>query len=493
MGFENDKLNREKYSDFLTEIITNPEKYKRISDSKSLTIAIDSGWGTGKTTFIDMWMDKLSKLKDDNEKNKYVIVKYNAWKNDFVEEPLESIVYNLVKNDSFFDSIEEKDMDNAKKGIIRTVGSLAKATTVLIAKNKVGEDFGEFVDSALNNFKNIKEVVENYKNSKNDITDFYENYEKYLTLIETLRNDIKKLLNGRQLIFIVDELDRCKPLFAIKLLENIKHIFDINEACFVFALDMEQLSHSIKCIYGQGMDANGYLSRFFDYISKMPKPDIQTYIDFLMSEKAPLRSELFNFNGNIDEKNLNVRFIDVFEELAIKMNLSLRDINTVYSNFIIFESLELKEVECCQAYTLYLFLMMLKYKNLSLFNSVLEINNQKSYSVNDVLTPYVGKFLIRKQIELFNNNIKIKNLKIKIFDSNWGTYDVSDILKVDSNSVKIRYGLERYITTYKIDSRFNISNILFCNDIINYDNIKEKTVKSFLQEKLEFFNFENKN
>jgi predicted KAP-like P-loop ATPase len=31
----------------------------------------------------------------------------------------------------------------------------------------------------------------------------------------------------KPLVFIVDELDRCKPEFAIRLIERIKHFFDI--------------------------------------------------------------------------------------------------------------------------------------------------------------------------------------------------------------------------------------------------------------------------
>ena len=62
MTFEEDKLGRKKYAEFLTEIISNPEKYKRKSDSDSFSIAIDSGWGTGKTTFIEMWIDYLKNI-----------------------------------------------------------------------------------------------------------------------------------------------------------------------------------------------------------------------------------------------------------------------------------------------------------------------------------------------------------------------------------------------------------------------------------------------
>ena len=90
--FKNDKLNRKRYADFLTEIVLNPDRYKRLSDSKSMTIAIDSGWGTGKTTFLNMWYNELK------DKSNVKVVTYNAWKNDFTEDAFQSFSYQLLNS-----------------------------------------------------------------------------------------------------------------------------------------------------------------------------------------------------------------------------------------------------------------------------------------------------------------------------------------------------------------------------------------------------------
>lgn len=63
-----------------------------------------------------------------------------------------------------------------------------------------------------------------------------------------------------------------------------------------------------------------------------------------------------------------------------KRSRELRDINTIYSNFVIIEQQELKNVNCMQAYSLYLMLLILKYKYIEIFNKIFITNN---YNIND--------------------------------------------------------------------------------------------------------------
>lgn len=62
---------------------------------------------------------------------------------------------------------------------------------------------------------------------------------------------------------LIDELDRCRPSYAVEMLETIKHIFDIPGVVFILATDTEQLQHAIKVVYGEGFNASAYLRRFF--------------------------------------------------------------------------------------------------------------------------------------------------------------------------------------------------------------------------------------
>lgn len=128
--------------------------------------------------------------------------------------------------------------------------------------------------------------------------------------------DYQKDIN-KKIVFFVDELDRCRPNFAIELLEVIKHLFDIDNFIFIVAIDKEQLSHSIANIYGQNMDTEGYLRRFFDLDYKLPKIDTRQYIKTI--------------SDDIFKDYYNTEFLQFFlEEFINKKNFSLRDIDKTY-------------------------------------------------------------------------------------------------------------------------------------------------------------------
>jgi hypothetical protein len=92
---------------------------------------------------------------------------------------------------------------------------------------------------------------------------------------------------------LVDELDRCRPSYAIEVIENIKHFFDTKKFVFVVATDTGQLQHSIKAIYGNGFDAHSYLSRFFHKTVTLPPPSTEQY---LKSRLTPIIGDDFSFS-----------------------------------------------------------------------------------------------------------------------------------------------------------------------------------------------------
>ena len=85
---------------------------------------------------------------------------------------------------------------------------------------------------------------------------------------------------GKPLIYIVDELDRCRPDFAVKVLERIKHLFDIDHVIFVLGIDREQLGRVIQSAYGN-IDVENYLLRFIDVDFLLPGIDVRKFFDFL--------------------------------------------------------------------------------------------------------------------------------------------------------------------------------------------------------------------
>ena len=87
---------------------------------------------------------------------------------------------------------------------------------------------------------------------------------------------------GRPLIVMIDELDRCRPSYAVELLEVAKHLFSVNNIVFVLAVNRAELIHSIRAVYGGGFDGDGYLRRFFDVDIRLPEPKRVAFIDMLL-------------------------------------------------------------------------------------------------------------------------------------------------------------------------------------------------------------------
>ena len=88
------------------------------------------------------------------------------------------------------------------------------------------------------------------------------------------------------LFILVDELDRCRPTYAIEMLERVKHLFNVDNVVFVLATDTDQLSSAIKAVYGAGFDSPRYLNRFFDQTYEFPEPAVGDFLGQLLRQSA---------------------------------------------------------------------------------------------------------------------------------------------------------------------------------------------------------------
>ena len=134
--------------------------------------------------------------------------------------------------------------------------------------------------------------------------------------------------SGKPLFFIIDELDRCRPTFAIELLERVKHIFDVPNIVFVFGINRDQLTKSLCSVYGE-IDADEYLRRFFDMSFLLPNADPGKFCAFL-AQKHGLDSFFSELNNNQGTKFHSGEFGEMSEILPTvlgRMGLSFRDIN----------------------------------------------------------------------------------------------------------------------------------------------------------------------
>jgi hypothetical protein len=151
--------------------------------------------------------------------------------------------------------------------------------------------------------------------------------------LEFLATEIKKPGgDSTKIVIIIDELDRCRPTYAVQLLERIKHLFDVEGVVFMLGIDRNQLSHSIKALYGSEFDSTGYLKRFIDIDYRLTEPLLGSYCSSLF-ERFEINSllskrQLANNNNKVSDLN-DLKFYLGY--LMSSANMSLRDREQIIS------------------------------------------------------------------------------------------------------------------------------------------------------------------
>ncbi len=234
------------------------------------SIALDGRWGSGKTFFvkqtkiiIDSFNEHISKSdncdeiktiwkyyhNNDAERvlNPQVCVYYDAWENDNDEDPILSIVYEIIK------SVNADYTITNGLDCVKLFAEIADMVTGL----------------------SLKSVIDSIKNGENPLTKL----KSEKNLKEQIDIFLKEAIyeRGNRMIIFIDELDRCKPHYAVKLLERIKHYFSNEKITFVFSINTLELQNTIKQCYGNAFDACKYLDRFFDLRIGLPKPDMKKF------------------------------------------------------------------------------------------------------------------------------------------------------------------------------------------------------------------------
>ncbi len=284
--FKNDALERFENARTLTDLIR--------TITQPFVLSITSPWGTGKTTFILMWEKYL-------KNNAYEYVHFNAWENQSEQDPLISFMAEI--NQDIVKGLGDKGakarafFEQARRvgGVIlrRSIPAIAKlATHGVLDLDKVSEDVLATAVSKLAN-----DEVEQYQSRSKSMAQFKKHLEGFVRELNSLSDPPKPV------VFFIDELDRCKPMYVIDLLERLHHLFNIPGMVVVLALDKDQLSHSVRSIYGQNaMDTDGYLRRFIDLDYRLPIPSAHNYcrylctalgLDDLFQRRNRLRQEFF--------------------------------------------------------------------------------------------------------------------------------------------------------------------------------------------------------
>ncbi len=266
--FEEDLLGLERFAKRLDKFIDTELNFV----DGSLVIALSAKFGFGKTTFLEMWSSSLKKAEEEENKPKPLVISLNAWESDYCGDPLFAIIFALVECIK-----EEKGKEeDATKELIDAVKKFGLFTTVLagqMIKKRSGIDIGEA--------GNIVEKNRANQDNKSQIqTDTFSVYEGRKKAMDSIKREIQNFVDRnkpKKILFFVDELDRCRPDYAISYLETIKHIFDVKRAVFILAADRQQLENSAKKAFGADLDFEEYYRKFIHREVSLPEISDESY------------------------------------------------------------------------------------------------------------------------------------------------------------------------------------------------------------------------
>lgn len=263
--FKNALFNRKAFAGSLTSLLRN------VSDN--LVILVHAPWGAGKTTFAHMW-------RADLRRQHLNVVYFDAYASDYFNDPFVCFSGEILQlaEQRFSEGKGLLARGEFKKSAVEVAKRLAGLATKVALKSAT---LGALDDTHLKELKNIsselasgiaevgakvvEDSIKNYAAEKDCLTVFKKSLAKLAAIVREEQ--------GFPLTIVVDELDRCRPDFALALLERIKHLFDVDGVAFVLLVNNHQIENYIKRIYGE-VDAHAYLLKFANLFVELPhEPD----------------------------------------------------------------------------------------------------------------------------------------------------------------------------------------------------------------------------
>ena len=290
----------------------------------NMFISLDARWGEGKTFYvrqIEKTLEYLTKrawgdgqaetveelnpyfqntvLNSISLNQSYLPIYYNAWLYDNHDDPLMSLIYTIVKKaNQYINTALDK---SKKERLLQALSSLSVSFNfgfVQVSASGEGIKDALTVEDILKNINTAEEIRELVKNILDSV------------IIE----------KAQRLVIYIDELDRCRPSYAIEMLERIKHYFDDERIIFVVSVNKEQLVHTISKHYGYGFDSTGYLNKFFDINAYLPEVSNNNLFDSYRNDQYHLNNIAEGLN---DYYKLSLRDGLIFKQRISMLSLGL--------------------------------------------------------------------------------------------------------------------------------------------------------------------------
>lgn len=290
------------------------------SDINLSPLVIDGGWGTGKTEFCK----KVANLIESNNQN-HKVVYIDAFAEDHNDAPILTLMAGVA---ALLPEDKRKELIHKTLPAIRFgLKTIFKAGAGWVLKQKA-DDIADGFEEA------IKEATSSAIDGT--IETLLDDHIEAQKNIEALRNTISNLTEEFKITIIIDELDRCKPTFALSIIENIKHIFEIKNLNFVLVAKTQQLKASISHLYGSSINAEQYLDKFIKFTFVLPdtfKPD-----NYTPTHASVALWEILK-NGSQKLQEVNEECGHIIKTIIQRAKLSLREVETLSRHFEIYQIL----------------------------------------------------------------------------------------------------------------------------------------------------------
>lgn len=283
-----DALDRKPLATYLTNSLQNQAAFQSTNHHRGVTVALDADWGAGKTFFVKEWIEDLRAAN-------YPVVYFDAWENDIGDEAsvalmaavlggLESWRGELPATDNIREratALKKSSIAKLRKAVIPITGIVIKGVVkkvVGIGIDEISATYTGVTDTGESSSPNGQQVENTLDKLFEEALVEHETRKDALVAFKTELTALLSLIAQHTsatlpLFVFVDELDRCRPSYAIRLLEEIKHVFGVENVVYVVSTNIEQLQNSVRALYGTEFDGRRYLHRLFDREYTLPSAD----------------------------------------------------------------------------------------------------------------------------------------------------------------------------------------------------------------------------
>lgn len=295
-----------------------------------LVIAVDNEWGTGKTAFLKMWAGEL-------RKSRIPVVYIDAFQNDYVEDAFTAIAGQII---TLATERQKQDQPAAKRFLESSKGT---AKILLRSGLKIGVKLGtagildaaDFSGASAEISKEATDLEDKYlgelltKQKQESVA--IQSFRDALSVLPALLSPPEngEVTKQKPLVIIIDELDRCRPTFALQILERIKHFFSVAGVQFVLGTHLGQLQNSVSAVYGTGINSAKYLQKFISLTLHLTDSALHEhqrstdiYVRHLFSlmelQGSPIAENYLRYLSHV--RNLSLRSIEkIVSTLAISL------------------------------------------------------------------------------------------------------------------------------------------------------------------------------